>query len=213
MGASFSPVIDAPVTDIPLNDCSLCPRLVGCRARRLPVTPTGPNHAGMLIVSMGPPAQDQDPRAASCFDTEAETLLYDTLSEFGFVSRALDDRGEMTLTPVGSRIICATRCPAPSGLPQPSEVLACNQFLRSELQTMPNLKVVIALGVLAHNAILAACGVPLTRISFQNGRIVTMPDGLRIASSHHLSRHNLKTGQIKRSEFRRLIADVQMELS
>ncbi|NHN87878.1 uracil-DNA glycosylase family protein [Acetobacter conturbans] len=213
MGVALSPVIDAPHASEPVDNCSLCPRLVLCRSQTdiaLPATPLGPSHARVLIVSLAPD-HERGPQL-SFLDSEAEALLYATLTELGFAETRVNDNGEATVIPVESRIVSAIRCPAPAGVPQPSEVATCNQFLRSELQTMPNLRIVVTLGVLAHNATLAACGVPLSRVSFQNGQITGMPDGLKIANSYYLSRHTLNTGQVSPAHFRNLMTAVRQEL-
>ena len=215
MGVILSPAIDAPNADQPVAECSLCPRLVRCREKLTfssPVVPHGPSEASVLIVCHAPDHTRSSARGPAFLDREAETLLYKTLVEFDLARRHVNDNGEDCIIPTGSRVISAVRCPAPAGLPQPSEITTCNQFLRSELQTMPNLRIVVTLGVLAHNATLAACGIPLSRVNFQHGQITSMPDGLKIANSHPLSRHTFDTGQTTPAHFRSLMAAVRQEL-
>jgi uracil-DNA glycosylase family 4 len=88
---------------------------------------------------------------------------------------------------VDTRLTQAVRCAPPRNLPDPGEVRTCNQFLAAELASLPHLRAVLALGVLAHAAVLQACGIPPTRIRFTHGAIHELPDGLILADCHHLS--------------------------
>ena len=89
----------------------------------------------------------------------------------------------------------------PANLPEPTEVAACNRFLVSELQGMPNLRAVLALGVLAHAAVLRGCGIPPTRIRFRHGALHELPDGLLLADSYHVSRYNTYTRRLTEEMF------------
>ena len=103
------------------------------------------------------------------------------------------------------RIANAVRCVPPANLPEPREVTACNQFLRSELQGLPNLRLVLALGVLAHAAVLKACGIPPSRVRFSHGAIHELPDGLLLADSYHVSRYNTNTGRLTEPMFEAVV--------
>jgi uracil-DNA glycosylase family 4 len=112
----------------------------------------------------------------------------------------------------GCRVTNAVRCVPPANLPKPAEVQTCNQFLQSELRSMPNLRVVLALGVLAHAAVLRACGMPATRVRFQHGAITKLPDGLLLADSYHVSRYNTSTGLLTREMFEETVLRVMQRL-
>jgi len=112
----------------------------------------------------------------------------------------------------GSRVINAVRCVPPANLPQPLEVRTCNRFLQAELQGMPNLRVVLTLGVLAHAAVLRACGLPASRVKFQHGAFTTLPNGLILADSYHVSRYNTNTGLLTAAMFAEVIAGVAERL-
>ena len=91
---------------------------------------------------------------------------------------------------------------------KPVEVRTCNRFLRSELEAIRPLRVVLALGVLAHSAVLAACGIPVSRLRFRHGQILTLPDGLLLADSYHVSRYNTNTGRLTTAMFESVVADL-----
>ncbi|MCH4092226.1 uracil-DNA glycosylase [Acetobacter sp.] len=196
------------------DNSAVCPRITlpgssaGLSEQRLPF---GPANASLLIVAPAfiHPQESDDP---SHFDTQTETVFYEALVEAGFLSRSANENGDGALVPAKTRFISVIQSPPRSDLPLPSDVVACNHFLRTELQTLPNLRVVLTLGVLAHNATLAACGVPFSRVSFQNGQISSMPDGLRIANSLQLSRHNLQNGHLCQASFTKLLQDIRQEI-
>ena len=99
----------------------------------------------------------------------------------------------------------AVRCVPPANLPQPVEVRTCNHFLAAELKALPKLRAVLALGVLAHAAVLRACDIPAARIKFQHGNVTKLPDGLLLADSYHVSRYNTNTGLLTREMFEQVI--------
>ena len=101
----------------------------------------------------------------------------------------------------------------PANLPEPAEVTACNRFLRGELAAMPNLRAVLALGVLAHQAVLRACGLPPARIRFRHGAMHELPDGLVLADSYHVSRYNTNTGRLTEAMFEAVVAALLQRLA
>nr|WP_277877199.1 uracil-DNA glycosylase family protein [Acetobacter musti] len=221
VSTGYAPIIEAAHAREPAADCALCPRLVAHReadctpdsaGRDGPVPSVGSRNAPLLIVSLAPGRQAARDAFRPFADEHAASLLYEALHTAGLAETpappAVHDFPEQTLY----RIVCTTRCRSPENLPQPSEIVACNQFLKSELQTMPNLRVVLALGVLAHNATVAACGIPFSRTGFHPGEITSLPDGLRIADSHHLSRHNIESGIVTRKTFRHLVSKISEEI-
>ena len=107
-----------------------------------------------------------------------------------------------------TRIVNAVRCVPPANLPEPAEVATCNRFLVGELQGMPNLRAVLALGVLAHAAVLRACGMPPARIRFRHGALHDLPDGLLLADSYHVSRYNTSTRRLTEEMFMAVMFDV-----
>ncbi|AQS85427.1 MAG: uracil-DNA glycosylase [Acetobacter aceti] len=214
MGVVTSSATDLSGTMDFMDNSAVCPRFaMSCSSagQLNEYLPFGPGDASLLIVAPAfvHPGNSDTP---ALFDTETEAVFYEALSEFGFVSSDAHAGDNTTLSPSKTRFISVLQSPPRSDLPLPSDVVACNHFLRTELQTLPNLRVVLTLGALAHNATLAACGVPFSRVSFQNGKISSMPDGLRIANSLLLSRHNLETGHVSQPSFRKLIGAIRQEI-
>lgn len=87
---------------------------------------------------------------------------------------------------IAGRLTAAMAALPRKALPTPPEMEGCGALLREELQAMDRLRLVLALGVSAHIAVLSACGVPLSRLDFRPGRITRLPDGLLLADACHL---------------------------
>ena len=198
----------------PPHDCPLCPRLVEYReANRLahpdwfngPVPSWGPIDAPIAVVGMAPGVRGANRTGRPFTGDHAGILLYNTLTEFGLAEGVFDARADDGLQLVGCRIINAVRCVPPANLPTPAETATCNRFLTYELQRMPALRVAIALGVLAHTAVLKACGIKQSHVRFRHGAMHELPDGLILANSYHVSRYNTNTGRLTEQMFRDVV--------
>jgi uracil-DNA glycosylase family 4 len=135
----------------------------------------------------------------------AGLLLYSTLLQFGLAAGEYAPEPDNGIALRDCRIANAVRCVPPANLPEPREVATCNRFLVGELQAMGHLRAVLALGVLAHAAVLKACGIPPTRIRFRHGDIHALPDGLLLADSYHVSRYNTNTGRLTEAMFHAVV--------
>ncbi len=211
---SEAAALSVPIIVSPPHDCKLCPRLVSYRQSNReahpdwfndPVPSFGPATARLLIVGLAPGLKGANRTGRPFTGDYAGVLLYDTLLRFGLASGAYRGEVEDGLALEGCRISNAVRCVPPANLPEPKEVATCNGFLQAELQGMPNLKAVLALGVLAHAAVLKACGVPPIRLRFQHGVIHELPDGLLLADSYHVSRYNTSTGRLTTAMFEAVV--------
>ena len=210
------------IASAPGSDCALCPRLAAFRAENraahgdwfnAPVPSFGSLNASLLVVGMAPGLRGANRTGRPFTGDHAGILLYNTLLAQGFArgSYGADPKDGLELR--DCRIVNAVRCVPPANLPEPSEVNACNRFLREELQSMPHLRAVLALGVLAHAAVLKACGIPPTRIRFRHGDIHKLPDGLLLADSYHVSRYNTNTGRLTEAMFTAVVATLAKRLN
>lgn len=214
--------LEAPPPVDPPTDCQLCPRLVAYReANRAaepgwfnaPVPSFGPLDAELLIVGMAPGVRGANRTGRPFTGDYAGVLLYETLLQFGLASGEYRADPQDGLRLLNCRIVNAVRCVPPANLPEPKEVSQCNRFLLAELQALPRLRAVLALGVLAHAATLKACGIPPTRIRFRHGDVHTLPDGLRLADSYHVSRYNTNTRRLTPEMFQAVVSRVADELT
>ncbi len=204
-------------SDQPPRDCPLCPRLVAYRHANQqshpdwfngPVPSLGDPDASILVVGMAPGVKGANRTGRPFTGDHAGILLYETLIRFRLATGAYDARPDDGMQLHGCRVVNAVRCVPPANLPQPVEVRTCNRFLAAELKALPKLRAVLALGVLAHAAVLRACGLPATRIRFRHGDVTELPDGLLLADSYHVSRYNTNTGLLTREMFEQVVLNL-----
>jgi uracil-DNA glycosylase family 4 len=173
-----------------------------------PVPSFGGLDAKLLVVGMAPGLRGANRTGRPFTGDHAGLLLYQTLLHFGLAAGTYGSSINDGLALHGCRVSNAVRCVPPANLPEPSEVSTCNRFLAAELRAMPRLRAVLALGVLAHAAVLKACGIPVTRVRFRHGEIHELPDGLLLADSYHVSRQNTNTGRLTEAMFQDVMRQV-----
>lgn len=160
-----------------------------------PVPSFGPLDAPILIVGLAPGLKGANRTGRPFTGDHAGMLLYQTLLRFDLARGVYGADPADGLTLTGCRIVNAVRCVPPANKPLPAEVGACNGFLATEL-AMPTLRAVLALGVLAHAAVLRAVGLSASRVRFGHGAIHKLPDGRLLADSYHVSRYNTSTRRL-----------------
>jgi uracil-DNA glycosylase family 4 len=199
----------------PPLDCPLCPRLAGYRAANraanpawfnAPVPSWGPLGARLLVVGMAPGVRGANRTGRPFTGDHAGLLLYQTLLRLGFAAGDYRADPADSLVLQDCRVINAVRCVPPANLPTPAEIRACNPFLAAELAAMPGARVVLALGTLAHAAVLRALGLKLGFAKFRHGDFHTLPDGRLLADSYHVSRYNTNTGRLTEGMFEAVVS-------
>ena len=209
------------MSDVPLSpekNCDRCPRLVSFRQvnrekfadwHNAPVESFGPTDAALLIVGLAPGLRGANKTSRPFTGDAAGVLLYDTLRTFSFASGTYDERADDGLTLQNCRITNAVRCVPPQNKPITSEVVACSKFLQDELTKLRHLKVVLALGTLAHNAILRSLRYAQSSVKFSHGAIHQLPAGYTLADSYHCSRYNTNTGRLTKPMFEDVFAGIR----
>ena len=173
----------------------------------------GPLDARLAVVGMAPGVRGANRTGRPFTGDYAGVLLYETLLKYGLAQGRYEARADDGLTLVDTRIVNAVRCVPPKNLPTPAEVRTCNPFLQAELAGLPRLRVVLALGVLAHAATVRAAGVPPSRVKFKHGQMLTMPNGWIVANSYHVSRYNTNTGVLTAAMFEAVVAGLVEAIS
>ena len=105
-----------------------------------------------------------------------------------------------------ARITNAVRCVPPQNKPERAEIAACGRFLAAELAAFPSIEAILALGAIAHDAVLAAKGLKRARYKFAHGAMHELPDGTLLADSYHCSRLNTNTGTLTPEMFEAVFA-------
>lgn len=202
----------------PAPNCQLCPRLAGFRAdnqikfpifHNAPVPSFGPLQASLLIVGLAPGLKGANRTGRPFTGDYAGDLLYSTLLKYRFAKGTFEARPDDGLQLIGCRIINAVRCVPPENKPLPLEVASCNPFLQSELQEVAGLKAILALGSIAHGAVLKAVGEKAARYKFAHAARFTLPSSVILFDSYHCSRLNTNTGRLTEAMFHRLFDDIR----
>ena len=213
---------DAPRPAAPPHDCPLCPRLVDYRRANqaanpawfnAPVPGWGPSDAPLLIVGMAPGVKGANRTGRPFTGDHAGLLLYQTLLKYGLAEGSYEARPDDGLVLRRCRVVNAVRCVPPKNLPTPAEIRACNPFLASEIAAMPSLCLILALGVLSHNAVLRAAGLIPSRTPFKHGASVPLSSGLTLIDCYHVSRYNTNTGVLTTAMFESLMVNIIERLS
>jgi uracil-DNA glycosylase family 4 len=206
-----------PDSGKPGRNCPRCPRLVAFRKTQradepnwfnAPVPSFGPLDARVLIVGLAPGLQGANRTGRPFTGDWAGDLLYETLDKFGFSRGRYDERPDDGLELVDCRITNAVRCVPPENKPTPAEINTCRDFLKDAIAEMPNLRVLVALGRVAHDSVVTAYGEKKSAKAFKHGGKNSLGD-VTLFSSYHCSRYNTNTGVLTPAMFRKVFADVR----
>src|SRR5271154_3354669 len=150
-------------------NCRRCPRLASfldlvhhqqpdyyCK----PVPPFGDPKARLLIVGLAPGMHGANRTGRPFTGDHAGILLYHSLHKFGLASGPVSTAADDGLRLLGARITNSVKCLPPGNKPLPAEIKACNEYLRAELAQSPDARVILALGAIAHGAVLRASDLP-----------------------------------------------------
>jgi uracil-DNA glycosylase family 4 len=201
----------------PDRDCPFCPRLAALREanraafpdwHNAPVPSWGPREAGLMVLGMAPGQRGANRTGRPFTGDHAGRLLYATLLKHGLAEGSYLERPDDGMALTGCRVTNAVRCVPPANLPQPAEIRACNGFLAGEIRAMPRLRVVLALGVLAHDACLRALGLKRSATRFAHGAMHELPGGLVLADSYHVSRYNTSTRRLTTEMFEAVVTAI-----
>ena len=206
----------------PSHDFPDCPRLAAFRSTNraaypdwwnAPVPSFGQSDARVAIVGLAPGLRGANRTGRPFTGDYAGELLYSTLVEFGFASGVYDRRPDDGLTLVDCVIINAVRCVPPQNKPTPEEIATCRRYLTPAIAALPRLKVMVALGRIAHESALRALKLTLAKFPFAHGaRHPLTAAGLSLFDSYHCSRYNTNTGVLTEAMFRQVFASVRAEL-
>ena len=191
------------------KNCRACPRLSTfldevnarypdyyCR----PVPPFGASDARFLIVGLAPGMHGANATGRPFTGDHAGILLYQMLHKYGFGTRPQSESADDGLELIDCRITNAVKCLPPENKPVGAEINTCNMFLARELETLPEGSVVMALGGIAHRAIVKAMGLRQADYKFAHAALHDLGD-FQVLDSYHCSRYNTNTGRLTEAMF------------
>lgn len=203
------------------ENCRQCARLAGFldevrqdhpayHAR--PVPPFGARAPGLLIVGLAPGLHGANATGRPFTGDYAGVLLYQTLYDFGFSNQPTSSHIKDGLKLKNCRITNAVKCLPPENKPLGEEVRRCNPYLAEELRDLPKGAVVLALGGVAHGAVLRALGLKPKAYPFGHGHEFPLPGGGWLITSYHCSRYNTQTRRLTEPMFRDIFTQVRRRL-
>ena len=191
-------------------NCRQCPRLAtfldevkdqypDYHAR--PVPPFGVDDPKLLIVGLAPGMHGANATGRPFTGDHAGILLYKALYQFGFSNQETATNANDGLKLINCRISNAVKCLPPANKPTGEEINVCNQFLSAELETLSQGTVIMALGLVAHRAILKAVNLKQKDYPFGHGNVAALHNDQWLIDSYHCSRYNTQTRRLTEKMF------------
>ncbi|HNP35511.1 MAG TPA: uracil-DNA glycosylase [Woeseiaceae bacterium] len=199
------------------RDCRACGRLAGFLdevQQRYPdyycgpVPPFGDADARFLIVGLAPGMHGANRTGRPFTGDHAGIMLYQMLHKYGFSSKPESLGADDSLRLRHCRITNAVKCLPPDNKPVGAEINTCNAFLANELATLAPGSLVLALGGIAHRAIIKALQLRQAAFKFAHGALHDLPD-FRMLDSYHCSRYNTNTGRLTQPMFESIFAEAK----
>jgi uracil-DNA glycosylase family 4 len=204
--------------------CELCPRLrthctkIAKEKRRAfleweywgrPVPSFGDENARVLALGLAPGAHGSNRTGRPFTGDGSGDFLYPVLHAVGFASQPSATRRDDGMKLSGLWITSVVRCAPPDNKPTPVELRNCSAWLDEEMRLLKNLRVVVCLGRIAFDGLLAYEArmgrvKSRTAFTFSHGAEFTLPDGLIAITSYHPSLQNTNTGRLTRPMFLRI---------
>ena len=200
------------------ENCKLCNRLASFldlvrktypHYHARPVAAIGDRNPRLLIVGLAPGMHGANATGRPFTGDYAGILLYQTLYDFGFSNQAHSSHCKDGLILKDCRITNAVKCLPPDNKPIGEEVRCCNRYLRAELTVLKGGAVILALGTVAHAAILRALDLRVKQYPFGHGNEYMLPGGSYLIDSYHCSRYNTQTGRLTETMFRQVFTQIR----
>ena len=205
---------ESPVPEPP-HDCPLCPRLVALRQElrcrhpdwwNAPVPAFGDRNAWLAIVGLAPGMHGANRTGRPFTGDHSGILFYRTLLKFGLAAGDYAEHVEDGLRLTGCVILNSVKCLPPQNKPLPAEVANCRAYYEAARALLPNIRVLVALGRIAHDNAVRSAGGRLAAYPFAHLAEHRLPDGRILIDSYHCSRYNQNTGRLTEAMFEAVFA-------
>jgi len=202
-------------------NCRRCPRLAtfldsvqeehpDYHAR--PVPAFGDPAPKLFIVGLAPGMHGANATGRPFTGDFAGILLYKTLHEFGYATSSVSVGRDDGLQLKGCRISNAVKCLPPQNKPLPVEIKTCNQYLANEIRTLNSGTIILALGTIAHQAVIRALGYKQAAYKFSHAALHDLDQGLTLIDSYHCSRYNTQTKRLTEAMFKQVFEMISLYL-
>lgn len=202
----------------PVVECRACERLVAWREAQAelvpprfrawvarhgfwarPVPSFGDPYAWLAIVGLAPAAQGGNRTGRMFSGDRSGEFLYSALHRARLSTRPHSEHRDDGLSLRGALITAPLRCAPPKNRPTAAELERCRPYLRADLASLEELRVVLALGHLAHACVLGLLrdqGAAAPRARFGHGARVQLPGEVWLVDCYHVSQQNTFTGRL-----------------
>ncbi len=210
----MSPESPLPEAEAP-RDCPLCPRLVAFREQlrvqhpdwwNAPVPAFGDRGAWLALAGLAPGMWGANRTGRPFTGDHAGHLLFRTLLKFGLAQGRYEERPDDSLRLTGAIILNSVKCLPPQNKPLPAEIATCRRYYEAQLALLPNVRVLVALGQIAHGTAVRVAGGRLADHKFGHLAEHRLPDGRILIDSYHCSRYNQNTGRLTDAMFEAVFA-------
>lgn len=194
----------------PPRDCPRCPRLVELRETlrleepaswNAPVPAFGDPDAWLGIIGLAPGRHGANRTGRPFTGDGSGALLFETMGKFGLTEGTYGGHPEDQLRLTGAIVLNAVKCLPPGNKPVPTEIHNCRPFLADEIAALPNARVFVALGEIAHQSAVKVLGGKLPKARFGHLAVHRFPSGATLVDSYHCSRYNQNTGRLTQQMF------------
>ena len=209
-------LLESPVPEVEApRDCPLCPRLVAFRQDlraqypewwNAPVPAFGDPEAWLALVGLAPGMWGANRTGRPFTGDHAGILLYRTLLKYGLAEGAYEERIDDGLRLTGCVILNSVKCLPPQNKPLPQEVANCRRYYEASLALLPRVRVLVALGQIAHSNAVRSAGARQSDHKFAHLAEHVLPDGRILIDSYHCSRYNQNTGRLTAEMFEAVFA-------
>lgn len=205
----------------PDHNCPFCPRLVKFRNHwraeeptwhNAPVPSFGDENAEILIVGLAPGLRGANRTGRPFTGDWAGDLLFATLAQNNLTHGSYARHEGDGLQLYNVFITNAVRCVPPENKPIGLEMQKCRPFLAAQIAQLKNLKIIMALGTIAHNNVLSALDLPRAKYKFGHNITHNLPNGLHLIDSYHCSRYNTNTGRLTEEMFQQVFNSILTQL-
>ncbi len=203
----------------PDKNCQLCERLLEFRKKNIqdfpnyynaPVPSFGDLSAQILIVGLAPGLNGANQTGRPFTNDYAGDVLYPTLKKYNFAEGNYQKRNDDGFTLKNVRVTNSVRCVPPKNIVKTDEIKNCGIYLQQELSSMPNLKIILSLGAVAHYSLLSALKYKKTTYKFAHGAVHLLEkENLLLINSYHTSRYNINTGVLTYQMFDDIVAKIK----
>ena len=203
----------------PDKKCNKCARLLEFRKENEfkfptyyngPVPSFGDLDAEYLVIGLAPGLNGANQTARPFTNDYAGDVLYPTLKKFGFAKGEYKKRKDDGFELINIRVTNSVRCVPPQNKVTGDEVKNCGAYLIDEINSMPNLRVILTLGSVAHSALLGVLGYRKSAFKFAHGAIHKLDKhNLLVINSYHTSRYNINTGVLTFEMFKKIVENMR----